>query len=161
MKQGMAQQNQGTQERTIRKPREREREDRREPSNRAMARMVQISLEDSRYADQLCRYLQADPAFADCRILCGEGSTGGEETDEGVRVIDWAHLPPVSQPLANPAKTVLLATGAMDLKQVWATGIVSVLRRSESLEYVKLAVLAALLRPAKPRLPSLGGGVNR
>ena len=101
-----------------------------------MARVVQISLEDSLYADQLCRYLRSDPAFADCRIFCGEGLTGWEEAADGVRVIDWAHLPPLSQPLANPAKTVLLATGAMDLKQVWAAGIVSVLRRSESLEYV-------------------------
>lgn len=113
-----------------------------------MAPMVQISLNDSRYADQLCRCLRADPTFADCRVLCGETEQGSGGTVEGVRVIDLAHLPPLSRPLANPAKTVLIVSGAVDLEQIWAAGIISVLHHGEPLEYVKLAILAALLRPA-------------
>lgn len=120
-----------------------------------MTRIIQIFLEDSRYAEQLCRCLRADPTFADCRILCG-GACGeqAEETEDGVRVIDLAHLP---KPLGNPAKTVLIASGTVDLDRVWEAGIVSVLRHSEPLEYIKLAILAALLRPAKRQLPELAG----
>ena len=119
-----------------------------------MTRMVQILLEDTRYAEQLCRCLRADPTFSDCRILCGRGPEPTEKADDGVRVIDLAHLP---RPLGHPAKTVLIASGSVDLDRVWAAGIVSVLRHSEPMEYVKLAILAALLRPAKRQLPELAG----
>ena len=113
-----------------------------------MASMVQISLDDSRYADQLCRYLRADPTFADCRVLCGETEQGSRGGAEGVRVIDLAHLPPLSPPLANPAKTVLIVSGAVDLEQVGPAGIISVLHHGDPMEYIKVAILAALLRPS-------------
>jgi hypothetical protein len=115
-----------------------------------MNRVVHITLSDSSYAEQLIRCLRADPTFADCRILNGNGEELPKGVVNEVRVIDLEHLP---QPLSNPAKTVLIASGVVDLEQVWEAGIVSVLRHSEPLEYVKLAILAAVLRPAKPLLP--------
>ena len=115
-----------------------------------MNRVIQITLADSSYAEQLVHCLRADPTFADCRILNGKTEQLPNAVMNEVRVIDLEHLP---QPLSNPAKTVLIASGVVDLEKVWDAGIVSVLRHSEPLEYVKLAILAALLRPAKPRLP--------
>ena len=114
-----------------------------------MSRVVHISLTDSSYTEQLVRCLRADPTFADCRILLGSPEELPKGAVNEVRVIDLDHL---SKPVSNPAKTVLIASGIVDLEQVWEAGIVSVLRHSEPLEYVKLAILAALLRPAKPRL---------
>ena len=114
-----------------------------------MSRVVHISLTDSSYTEQLVRCLRADPTFADCRIICGTPEELTKGAVNEVRVIDLDHLAP---PVSNPAKTVLIASGIVDLEQVWAAGIVSVLRHSEPLEYVKLAILAALLRPANPRL---------
>ena len=114
-----------------------------------LARIVQISLDDADYADRLRRCLLADPSFADCRILCGHGEQLPEGGGDRVCVTDAAHLPLGS---ASPGKTVLIASGAVDLSKIWEAGIVSVLRHSEPIEYIKLAILAALLRPAKPPL---------
>lgn len=118
-----------------------------------MARWVKVWLEDRNYAEQLCRYLRADPTFADCRIVCGGTEERAGEAGDGVQVVDLACLPRLPQPLSHPAKTVLIASGAVDLEQVWEAGIVSVLQHSEPLEYVKLAILAALLRPAESHRP--------
>ena len=114
------------------------------------SRTVQISLDDADYADRLRHCLLADPSFADCRIFCGHLEELPEGIGDGVRVTDAAHLPLGS---VSPGKTVLIASGAVDLNKIWEAGIVSVLRHSEPLDYVKLAILAALLRPAKPCLP--------
>ena len=114
-----------------------------------MSRVVHISLTDLGYAEQLVRCLRADPTFADCRIICGTPEELTKGAVNEVRVIDLDHL---ARRVSNPAKTVLIASGAVDLEQVWEAGIVSVLRHSEPLEYVKLAILAALLRPANRRL---------
>ena len=119
----------------------------------AMARWVQIWLKDRSYAEQLCQSLRADPAFADCRIVCGRRGKEAGEAGDGVQVIDLARLPKLRQTWPQPAKTVLIASGAVDLERVWEAGIVSVLQHSESLEHVKLAILAALLRPAEAYLP--------
>ena len=112
-----------------------------------MAQVVQIRLDDKAYAEQLCQCLRSDPTFEGCRVLCGESGPAGEGVPDKVQVVDLSNLPKLPQPLANPSKTVVIASGAVDLEQVWEAGIVSVLQNSESLEYVKLAILAALLRP--------------
>ena len=112
---------------------------------------MQIWLQDRDYAERLCQSLRTDPTFEDCQVLCGEGGPAGAKLSDGVQVVDLCYLPMLPQPLANPAKTVVIASGAVDLEQVWEAGIVSVLQHSESMEYVKLAILAALLRPAISR----------
>ena len=114
-----------------------------------MAQVVQIWLQDTVYAEQLCQSLSSDPTFEGCRIQQGESVPIGEGVPDQVQVVDPSNLLRLSQPLVNPAKTVVIASGAVDLEQVWEAGIVSVLQNSESLEYVKLAILAALLRPTK------------
>ena len=119
---------------------------------RPMSRLVQISLEDQSYAEQLYESLRADPIFEDCEIVCGSNEEMHPEVSDGVRVIDAANLQLLPQPFLNPAKTLLISSGFVNLTQAWELGIVSVLKNSEPLEYVKLAILAALLRPAKPRL---------
>ena len=119
---------------------------------RPMSRLVQISLEDQSYAEQLYESLRADTTFEDCEIVCGSNEEMHPEVSDGVRVIDAANLQLLPQPLLNPAKTLLISSGFVNLTQAWELGIVSVLKNSEPLEYVKLAILAALLRPAKPRL---------
>jgi len=113
-----------------------------------LAQVVQIWLQDTVYAEQLCQSLSSDPTFEGCRIQRGE-SAPTEGVSDHVRVVDLSNLLRLPQPLANPAKTVVIASGAVDLERVWEAGIVSVLQNSESLEYVKLAILAALLRPSK------------
>ena len=118
-----------------------------------MLRLVQICLRDHQYAKSLCQYLKADPTFEDCKIMCGEPAELLWETGDGVRVVDVAYLPELPKPLGNPAKTVLMISGTVDLEQVWESGIVSILQNSESLEYVKLAILAAMLRPGKSGWP--------
>ena len=114
-----------------------------------LAQVVQIWLQDTVYAEQLCKSLSSDPTFEGCRIQYGECIPTAEAIADQVRVVDLSNLARLPQPLANPAKTVVIASGAVDLEQVWEAGIVSVLQNSESLEYVKLAILAALLRPTK------------
>lgn len=123
-----------------------------------MLHRVQISLRDRQYAERLRQYLQADPSFEDCAIVCEEPAELGGESENGVRVIDVAYLPELPKPLGNPAKMVLMSSGTVDLEQVWESGIPSILQDSESLEYVKLAILAAMLRPGKPARP---GGRRR
>lgn len=118
-----------------------------------MVACIHIRLQDHSYAEQLCQSLRADPAFADCRIVCGGRGEETGDAGKGVRVIDLARLPKLQRPWSRPAKTVLIASGAVDLEQVWEAGIVSVLQHSESLEQVKLAILAALLRPAESHRP--------
>ena len=114
-----------------------------------LAQVVQIWLQDTVYAEQLCQSLSSDPTFEGCRIQCGENGPTVEGVLDQVQVVDLSNLLRLPQPLANPAKTVVIASGAVDLERVWEAGIVSVLQNSESLEYVKLAILAALLRPSK------------
>ena len=117
-----------------------------------MPRVVQISLEDRSYAEQLSRCLREDPTFEDCEIVLSKVEERNLEASDGVRVIDAASLQALPQPLLNPAKTLLISSGFVNLTQAWEVGIVSVLKNSEPMEYVKLAILAALLRPGKPHL---------
>ena len=58
-----------------------------------MNRVVHITLNDSSYAEQLVRCLRADPTFADCRILNGNGEELPKGIVNEVRVIDLEHLP--------------------------------------------------------------------
>lgn len=116
-------------------------------------RLVQICLRDHQYAERLCQYLRADTTFEDCKVICGEPEELKRETGDGVRVIDVAYFPELPKQLGNPAKTVLIASGTVDLEQIWESGIVSILQSNESLEYVKLAILAALLRPETSSRP--------
>ncbi len=117
-----------------------------------MPKVVQISLEDRSYAEQLSRCLREDATFEDCEIVLSKIKENPPEVSDGVRVIDAASLQALPQPLLNPAKTLLIASGFVNLTQAWEVGIVSVLKNSEPMEYVKLAILAALLRPGKPPL---------
>ena len=64
-----------------------------------MARVVQISLEDRDYAEQLCQSLRADPTFEGCRVVCGKGSLRLGEIADGVQVMDLAQLRRLPQPL--------------------------------------------------------------
>ena len=123
------------------------------PEAEAMESWIQIQLRDPDYAEQLSQSLRCDPAFAECRIVCGDRAAEAGEAGAGVLVIDLAHLSETGQSCNSPAKTVLIASEAVDFGQIWAAGIVSVLQHSESLEHVKLAILAALLRPTQPRQP--------
>lgn len=115
-----------------------------------MLQVVQICLRDHQYAERLCQHLRADTTFEDCKVICGEPEELLREAGEGVQVIDAAYLPELPKQWGNPAKTVLIASGTVDWERIWESGIVSILQNNESLEYVKLAILAALLRPETP-----------
>ncbi len=117
-----------------------------------MPKVVHLSLEDRGYAEQLSRCLREDATFEDCEIVLSKIKESPPEVSDGVRVIDAASLQALPQPLLNPAKTLLISSGFVNLTQAWEVGIVSVLKNSEPMEYVKLAILAALLRPGKPHL---------
>ncbi|MBI3894867.1 MAG: hypothetical protein HY313_02945 [Acidobacteria bacterium] len=112
-----------------------------------MLGLVQICLRDHQYAQRLSQYLRADTTFEDCEVISGEPEELLLERGDGVCVIDVASLPDLPKQLNNPAKTVLIVSGTVNLEQIWQSGIVSILQSNESLEYVKLAILAALLRP--------------
>jgi len=112
---------------------------------------VHLRLQDEAYASELLRCLQADPAFADCEIIHGPRKDSQPDRPGTVHVVDTMHLQLLPHPLSDPGKTVLISSGSDIISEAWEKGIVSVLKNSESLEYVKLAILAAILRPAKSR----------
>ena len=96
-----------------------------------MPKVVQISLEDRSYAEQLSQCLRADATFEDCEIVLSNAEERHPEASDVVRVIDAAGLRTLPQPLLNPAKTLLISSGFVNLTQAWELGIVSVLTNSE------------------------------
>ena len=106
---------------------------------------IQLALDNPGLADSLQGVLRRNTDLPVRRV------ESPDENDDGVVVVDIAHLGRLGTLLSHPERVVLIASkGANNFDDAWQAGVTSVVSDSDPLNTVVLAILSACLR-AEPR----------
>lgn len=106
---------------------------------------IQLALDNPGFADTLEGMLRRSTDLPVRRVDCPD------EGENGVVVVDRAHLGKLGSLLAHPERVVLIASkDANNFDDAWQAGVSSVVSDSDPLSTVVLAILSACLR-TEPR----------